>query len=276
MGQRHVFFHKGDGVFAFATEIKGLWALPDVPRALSEDDAWSARSAFQGYDEDIGATSYVRHPRIPRRLDRRAGRRGPLRLAPLLGAARRSDPRRPRTRPTTCATYRAVVTGGGGLPLAPRRSGPAASSWARASTPAPSARSPAPWWRRKAASSSPPLQSRRRKIPAAIEACRLWVEICRRDMPHLEVRYVTREGLDIFTRMEEGFLATDLWHSPNRYVTDALHDVKPAGARIVMDGFGGDYTINTRPPTALARLLVRGRWRRFFSRVRARSSGGCS
>jgi asparagine synthase (glutamine-hydrolysing) len=31
-----------------------------------------------------------------------------------------------------------------------------------------------------------------------------------------------------------------------------------------MDGFGGDYTINPRFPNALFRLLVRGRWRRFF------------
>jgi asparagine synthase (glutamine-hydrolysing) len=34
MGQRHVFFHAGDGFFAFATDRKGLWALPDVPRRL--------------------------------------------------------------------------------------------------------------------------------------------------------------------------------------------------------------------------------------------------
>ncbi len=37
MGQRHVAFHHGKGFFAFATEIKGLWALPDVPRAIVED-----------------------------------------------------------------------------------------------------------------------------------------------------------------------------------------------------------------------------------------------
>ena len=37
MGQRHVFYHQGAGFFAFATEIKGLWALPETPRALKED-----------------------------------------------------------------------------------------------------------------------------------------------------------------------------------------------------------------------------------------------
>ena len=33
MGQRN-HYHVGDGFLAFASEIKGLWALPDVPRAL--------------------------------------------------------------------------------------------------------------------------------------------------------------------------------------------------------------------------------------------------
>jgi asparagine synthase (glutamine-hydrolysing) len=32
MGQRHVFFHRGQDFFAFASEPKGLWALPDVPQ----------------------------------------------------------------------------------------------------------------------------------------------------------------------------------------------------------------------------------------------------
>ena len=37
MGQRHVFYHRGQGFFAFATEKKGLWALPEVPRTLDEE-----------------------------------------------------------------------------------------------------------------------------------------------------------------------------------------------------------------------------------------------
>ncbi len=43
----------------------------------------------------------------------------------------------------------------------------------------------------------------------SIHHARQWVEICRRHMPHLDVRYITREGLDIFTGMEQGFLAAD-------------------------------------------------------------------
>jgi asparagine synthase (glutamine-hydrolysing) len=105
---------------------------------------------------------------------------------------------------------------------------------------------------------------------ATAHRLRHWVEICRRHMPHLDVRYVTREGLDVFSRMEEGFRATEMPHSPNHYVTAALLDtIKAGGARIVMDGFGGDYTINPRFPNALARLLIRGKWLRFFDEYAA-------
>jgi asparagine synthase (glutamine-hydrolysing) len=36
MGQRHVLFHRGKNSFVFASEPKGLWAMPDVPHALSD------------------------------------------------------------------------------------------------------------------------------------------------------------------------------------------------------------------------------------------------
>ena len=93
---------------------------------------------------------------------------------------------------------------------------------------------------------------------------RRWVEMCRRHMPHLDVRYVTREGMDIFTDLERSFLKTDNRHSPNRFANDAMYrELAGSGARIVMDGHGGDYTLNPRGQDALVRLLLTGRWRRF-------------
>jgi asparagine synthase (glutamine-hydrolysing) len=56
MGQRHVFYTQGDGFFAFATEIKGLWALPQVPRILLEDTM--VRRFLYEQPEDIAATGY--------------------------------------------------------------------------------------------------------------------------------------------------------------------------------------------------------------------------
>jgi asparagine synthase (glutamine-hydrolysing) len=63
MGQRHVFYHKGDGFFAFAAEIKGLWALPQVPRALLEDS--TAQAMLFDEPTDVGATTYEAIRAIP-------------------------------------------------------------------------------------------------------------------------------------------------------------------------------------------------------------------
>lgn len=38
MGQRNIFHHEGENFFAFATEIKALWALADVPRRLLDQE----------------------------------------------------------------------------------------------------------------------------------------------------------------------------------------------------------------------------------------------
>jgi asparagine synthase (glutamine-hydrolysing) len=88
--------------------------------------------------------------------------------------------------------------------------------------------------------------------------------MCRRTMPHLDVRYVTREGCDIFAGMEQAFLNNDNRHSPNGYVTrNMLAEIAGAGARIVMDGHGGDYTVNPRGQNGLLRMLRKRQLRRF-------------
>jgi asparagine synthase (glutamine-hydrolysing) len=103
-----------------------------------------------------------------------------------------------------------------------------------------------------------------------IKHARKWVEMCRRHMPHLDVRYVTRQGLDIFTGMEKAFLATGNRHSPNGYTTRAIFaEIAGTGARIVMDGHGGDYTVNPRGQNFLIRLLRKGQFRRFGSEFTA-------
>jgi len=83
-------------------------------------------------------------------------------------------------------------------------------------------------------------------------------------MPHLDVCYVTREDLDIFTGMEQAFLNNDNRHSPNGYVTrNMLAEIASASARIVMDSQSGDHTVNPRGQNALIRLLRNGQFHRF-------------
>jgi asparagine synthase (glutamine-hydrolysing) len=266
MGQRHVFYHQGDGFFAFATEIKGLWALPQIPRALVEESL--GRGMFFAEQSDVGGTGYEGIRSVPG---------GTVVTVPADGAvaSRRywtpqADPahlgrdeayyvkayREVLTEAVACRLRRATTGAGlfmgGGFDSSAicALAGPVVTAQGR---------------KLVAVSSVMPADYR-----GDIRHARRWVEMCRRDMPHLDVRYVTREGLDIFTNMERGFLATDAGHSPNRYVTDAMNAViAGSGARIAMDGHGGDYTLNPRGHTVLARLLVRGRWRRFVSEFNA-------
>jgi asparagine synthase (glutamine-hydrolysing) len=89
-------------------------------------------------------------------------------------------------------------------------------------------------------------------------------------MPWLDVHWVTREGIDALTGLEERFAT--LQHSGGSYgfVNEALWAALAAdGARLAMDGHGGDYTLNPRGQAALARLLRTGQFRRFVREFRA-------
>jgi asparagine synthase (glutamine-hydrolysing) len=266
MGQRHVFYHQGEGFFAFAAEIKGLWALPQVPRVLLEE------RVTQGllFDEptDVGAPGYQGIRAIPGGTVMTIAADGKI-------ASRRywephADPAHEgRDEAYYIAAYRKVLTEAVACRLR-RATAPAgllmgggfdSSAICALAGPVVTAQG------RKfiAASSVMPEDYR-----GTIQHARKWVEMCRRHMPHLDVRYVTRDGLDIFTFMEQGFLATDNRHSPNRYVTHALFaEIAGAGARVVMDGHGGDYTVNPRGQNFLIRLLRKGQIRRFVAEFTA-------
>ncbi len=263
MGQRHVFYHKGEGFFAFATEIKGLWALPQVPRALMEERVAGAL-LFDG-PNDVGATSGFEGIRsLPGATVLTIGADGAI-------STRRfwephADPahegrdeayyietyRKVLAEAVACRLRRATVPAGlfmgGGFDSSAicALAGPVVTAQGRKFI---------------AVSSVMPEDYR-----GTIRHARRWCEMCRRHMPHLDMRYVTREGLDIFTFMEQGFLSDDSGHSPNRPVTHAMFaEIAAAGARIVMDGHGGDYTLNPRGQSALVRMLRKGQFRRFVS-----------
>jgi asparagine synthase (glutamine-hydrolysing) len=266
MGQRHVFYTQGDGFFAFASEIKGLWALPQVPRVLLEDKM--VRHFLRDEPDDIGATHYEGIRAVPGGTVLTVGPDG-------AATTRRywephADPAHEgRDEAYYIETYRKVVTEavqcrlrrattsaglfmGGGFDSSAicAVAGPAVTAQGRKFI---------------AVSSVMPEDYR-----GSIRHARKWVEMCRRTMPHLDVRYVTREGLDIFTGMERAFLNNDNRHSPNGYVTrKMLAEVAGAGARIVMDGHGGDYTVNPRGQNALIRMLRKGQFRRFAAEFNA-------
>jgi asparagine synthase (glutamine-hydrolysing) len=262
MGQRHVLYHKGEGFFAFATEIKGLWALPKVPRALLEERV--AQGLLFDEPPGLGGTVYEGILSVRGGAVLTIGSDGAV-------ASRRywephADPAHlDRDEAYYIETYRKVLTEAVECRLR-RATAPAglfmgggfdSSAICALAGPVVTAQG------RKfiAVSSVMPEDYR-----GTIKHARRWVEMCRRVMPHLDVRYVTREGLDVFTDMEKRFFATVNGHGPYRYVNDAiLAEIAASGARIAMDGYGGDYTLNPRGQDALVRFLLKGQFRRFGS-----------
>jgi len=266
MGQRHVFYHQGEGFFAFASEIKGLWALPQVPRALLEDRV--AQSLLFDLPTDIGATTFEGIRGVPGGTVMTIAADGEI-ISRRYWEPHADPAQEGRDEAYYIETYRKVLTEAVECRLR-RATNPAgllmgggfdSSAICALAGPVVTAQG------RKfiAVSSVMPEDYR-----GTIKHARKWVEMCRRHMPHLDVRYVTREGLDIFTFMEQGFLATDGGHSPNRYVTHAIFaEIAGAGARIVIDGHGGDYTVNPRVQNMLVRLLSKGQFRHFVAEFAA-------
>jgi asparagine synthase (glutamine-hydrolysing) len=88
------------------------------------------------------------------------------------------------------------------------------------------------------------------------------VEACVRHMPHVELSAFVRGDENVLDRLEEYFLLSGLPASETHFVRTALHrSAAAAGAQVVMDGHGGDYTINPRGYGALAWVIRQGRWR---------------
>lgn len=261
MGQRNIFYHAGEGFFAFATEIKALWTLGEVPRVLDERRLL-AGLAFAGVTPE-GETIFPGISGI---------RGGSILTLDARGTIASRSYWEPHADPAHLGrdeayyikAYRDVLgeavacrlrraTAPAGLLMSGGFDTGAIAGLAGAVL--------APRGRKMIAVSSVMPEDYRGRIPHA----RKWVELCRRHMPHLDVRYITRDGLDVFTGLEQNFLATDRPHSPNRYANDALYaEVARAGARVVMNGFGGDYTLNPRGQRALVRLLLAGRMREFL------------
>jgi asparagine synthase (glutamine-hydrolysing) len=264
MGQRHLFFHQCPDFFAFATEIKGLWAVPDVPRILSEIEIgrmllldWVrplGTTRFQGIEALPGGTILSIAPDGTRTSDRYWE---PCAAAIHLDrdeAYYREAYRSILAEAVACRVRRATQPAGlhfsGGFDT----------------TAIAVLAAPALHGRRLIAVTSV-LPEVRGDSP---RHARRWADLCARLMPHLDLHYVTGEGAGVLSGLERGFLQRDGPSSPNSPITDEMNrSLARAGARVVMDGYGGDYTLNPRAGAALARLLSTGQFRRFLSEFAA-------
>ena len=265
MGQRYVHYHHAKDFFVFATDIKALWSYPDVPHALSEQqigriflrsrDRRDARTLFEqisglkaatimtvGADGSIDKRHYW-EPQADPVHERRDEAYYIAAYRRILGEA------------VACRIRRTIRSPGilfsGGYDSA-AIAGLAGAALARS--------------HRKliAAASVMPADYR-----GNIRHARQWVELCARDMPHLDVHYVTREGKTVLSGLEQTFAQSGLPAGTYQFVTsELLSTVARCGAQVVMDGHGGDYSLNPRGQAALARFLATFQVRRFFVELR--------
>jgi asparagine synthase (glutamine-hydrolysing) len=267
MGQRNVYYHEGGNFFAFATEIKALWALADVPRRLR--------------DEEIARFFHMRVIERPEGLTLYSGIHTVsggtvLTVEPARAIKIKSrrywepdaDPvHENRDEDYYVETYRKVLTEAVACRLR-RLTAPAALMMSAGFDTA-----------AIAGLAVPVVTAQGRKLiclswlgpnpddPARGDM-RPWLEACRRFMPHLDVRALTADGENPLRDIERAFVAHDGPGGSRRSVRNLFAEAAAAGARLIMNGLGGDYTVNPRGSGALAGYLRRGQFRRFAAELR--------
>ncbi|MGA2411969.1 MAG: asparagine synthase-related protein [Candidatus Binataceae bacterium] len=266
MGQRSVFYHHGENFFAFASEIKGLWALADVPRKLGEEAL--ARRYFRiFYCEPDGGTIYHDIFGV-------AG--GTILTVRRNGAVERRRYWQPLPNPVHenrdedyyIEQYRSILAEAVACRLR-RLTGPAAlMNSAGFDTAA------------IAGLAGPVVTAQGRKlislswfpskpIPDRDGDMRPWLQACRRVMPHLDIREISKPPENPLVGVEQWFLTNDETAGIDHKTLSYLYaEARAAGARLIMDGYGGDYTVNPRGVGALARHLRKGQLRRFIAELR--------
>ncbi|HEY1751706.1 MAG TPA: asparagine synthase-related protein [Caulobacteraceae bacterium] len=265
MGQRVPFYHLGERSLAFASEIKGLWALPDVPVDIDEATIASRLTRFEA--RRPGATLFAGVALLTGGAQISVGARGDVRprtyWTPAAAPAHEN-----RDEAYYAEAYRSVLAEAVACRL--RR------------TVAPAALLLSGGFDSSAIAglAGPVVTAQDRKLVAVCSAmgpdyagtirhARRWAELCARDMPHLDLRYVTREGLSVIGGLEGAFHRNDGTGSYH-YVMDSLYAAAAeAGAGVILDGYGGDQTLNPRGDTALAHALARGEVARFAAEFRA-------
>lgn len=266
MGQRGLFYHHGAGFLAFATEVQALWAVEDVPRRLSEE--MLGKLLLASIDRDPGQSLFEEVAVLPGativRLDQDGALTSRVYWRPHAGAEHVG-----RDEAHFYAAYRAVVeeaiacrvrrllrrpalcfSGGFDSGTIAAVAGPIVAASGRKLVAVASVL--------EEGESRPVLRDAR----AAVEAFRVY--------PFMDLHYYTRGDDTAFTDLETVF-ATAYLPGGAPFVRRGLYRMAAsAGARLVMDGHGGDYTVNVLPGGMLGRFLLRGRAVTFAREFRAR------
>lgn len=264
MGQRNCFFRHGDGRFLFASEIKALWTDPDVPRVLSD----STIAHLLLHDRSIEAA------RTPQEGIECLGG-GEMISVSADGSVRRETYWRPVADPIHVGrdedyyvqAYRRIL--GEAVACRVRRAaapvGLLMSGGYDSAAVAGLAGAVLGNRRMLAVSSVMP-----EGYSGSVRHARRWVDLCARDMPHLDVRYVVLADGNPLDGAERRFLRQDTKAHAYDFAAESLYAAAAAnGARSVLTGYGGEITLNPRANGLLAHLLARGRVFDFVRELRA-------
>jgi len=271
MGQRGLFYHHGPGFLVFATDVKALWAIEGVPRRLSDEAI--GRRMLLAVDRNPGETFFEGIVALPNATILRVDSQGVTSDSywqPQAGAEHEA-----RDETYYIETYRRVVeeavacrvrrlihppglcfSGGFDSGSIAAIAGPIVASQGRRIVAVASVLGEGE------------ARPTARDARAAVEAFRAW--------PFLDVHYYVRDPAD--TAFADLGTAFDVTHNTvgTLYVRRGLYRIAAAaGARLVMDGHGGDYTVNVRPGAMLGRILRSGDLTRFLREfsLRKRATG---
>lgn len=264
MGQRGLFFHLDTDSLVFASEVKALWCIDGVPRRLSE--AGIGRRLLFPIDPAPWATLYEEIEALPGGTAMTLAADGSRSVRSYWQP--HADPAHfGRGDAYYVATYRSVIEEA--IACRVRRliapPGLLFSGGFDSGT--------------IAAVAGPIAASSGRKVVAAASLAADGVQIHVRDARDAVAAFSERTDLDIvvyhrgaesiFDALEANFAATD-----NAAGADVRHELfallAARGVRLAMDGHGGDYTVNSRAPWMLGRMLRRGELVRFVRECRAR------
>lgn len=263
MGQRVIHYHLADGFLAFATELSGLFAADNVPRRLNEDEL--ARRLLMSTERIEGELIYADINVLPGGTTLSMTSDGHATTArywePHADAAQLG-----RDDAYYLATYRATI--GEAVACRLRRlidppsllfsGGFDSGIIAAVAGPIVADRG----WTLTCIASVLSEDDPRRDARAAVEAFR--------GLPGLDLRFYVRGEETSYDDLESSF-DRSFRHQPPSIVRSQIGEMaRTVGSRLILDGHGGDYTVNPYAPAMLGAILRHGDIRRFTREFRAR------
>jgi asparagine synthase (glutamine-hydrolysing) len=263
MGQRAIHYYLGDGFLAFATELCGLFAADDIPHRINEDEL--ARRLLMSTERVEGEQIYADIHPLPGGTTLRVAPGGKAEIdrywQPHAAAEHLNQDnsyylaayRETIEEAVACRLRRLIAppsllfSGGFDSGIIAALAGPIVA---------------ARGWKLTCIASVLPENDSRRDARPAVEAFR--------GQPGLDLHFYVRGDETSYDDLETVFARTFRMRPPS-IVRRRMGDIaRRAGSRLILDGHGGDYTVNAYDQGMLGAILRRGEVGRFAREFRAR------